>query len=254
MPVVSAEADDWRKFRARLAASSRREEGDGAGGERVGAGVDGADEGDVWAHALEVPERGCLVLARPGVFGDGSQGYFERAAILLFSHGEEGSGGVILNKPAGTMGEMVGEGELEEFVASEVYLGGDVGETVLCLHGVKGVDGAVPVIAGREDGVWLGGLPDARARVRDGTSSSAEFKFYARHCGWGPGQLEGEVARGVWWLAAASPRVVMAGAGDPIVAAAEPEGGDKTGLWKAVCELMGGEARAHARAADSPGC
>jgi hypothetical protein len=50
-----------------------------------------------------------------------------------------------------------------------------------------------------------------------------------RYAGWGPGQLESECKRGVWFPAAASADMVLAG---------EHKGGD---MWHAILRLMGGD-------------
>lgn len=42
-------------------------------------------------------------------------------------------------------------------------------------------------------GVSLGGFEEARSCVRDGTLDPTEVRFFAKSCGWGPGQLAREV-------------------------------------------------------------
>lgn len=47
--------------------------------------------------------------------------------------------------------------------------------------------------------MYLGGYDSACELVKGGEIESKDFKFFARYCGWGPGQLESECARGVWY-------------------------------------------------------
>lgn len=86
---------DWRAFRARLVAAQRADApADGAGGSQAPAGV---PLGGKWAHALQEPERGCLLIATEKL--DGVH-IFERTVVLLLSAGAGGPTGVILNRPS----------------------------------------------------------------------------------------------------------------------------------------------------------
>lgn len=56
-------------------------------------------------------------------------------------------------------------------------------------------------------------------------------RWFTRYSGWAPGQLEAEVAQGVWFCAAAGPALVL-----------QPHSGPAgQGLWHTTMELMGGE-------------
>lgn len=82
------------------------------------------------------------------------------------------------------------------FAANALYFGGDVGEgTVSFLHGSELVRGSAEVLPG----VFVGGYDSACELVKAGDIAAKDFKFFARYCGWGPGQLESECARGVWY-------------------------------------------------------
>lgn len=95
------------------------------------------------------------------------------------------------------------------------------------LHGNSGFRDSIEVIPG----VHLGGFEGAKVAVSSGAQSPDDFKVLTRYCGWGPGQLEDEVKRGVWFAAAASRSVVLQ-------QASLGRGGE---LWHAVMQLMGGE-------------
>ena len=58
-------------------------------------------------------------------------------------------------------------------------------------------------------GVYLGGYDSAVELVRGGEIVAKDFKFFARYCGWGPGQLERECARGVWYPVACSKQLAL---------------------------------------------
>lgn len=223
MPVVS-EADDWREFRAKLVASSSY------GTEEV-EGMKGVNEAmkeeKRWAHVLARPERGSVLLANPLMFTT-SQTYFNKAVILIFSHGEEGSAGIILNKPTQhTMSDFKAGSSLpDEFDACRLYLGGDVGPDVVnLLHGVEGAQDSSKI----SSGVYLGGLERVRQALSSGEVHTNDVKLLTRYAGWGRGQLEEEVRRGVWIVAAPSRGVVLD---------SNTTGDEK---WHEILQLMGGE-------------
>ena len=60
-------------------------------------------------------------------------------------------------------------------------------------------------------GVYLGGFRSARRGLSEGSYRPEQFRVFVRHAGWGPGQLEAECERGVWYPAAASPATILAG-------------------------------------------
>ena len=179
-----------------------------------------------WAHVIAKPEKGSLIVAATDDFVT-SQQYFNQCVILLLEHSKDGSMGVILNRP--TMYKMadVVNDENGPFSANALYFGGDVGDgTVSFLHGSPDVADAEEV----SPGVFIGGFNDAGRLVKEGKKDPREFKFFARYCGWAPGQLEDECARGVWYPVACSRQIAL----KPVIALPKP-------LWREVLELCGGE-------------
>lgn len=91
-PVPSAELD-WRKFRANLIASERRQEKvDAQSGEtqnvssaRKQEDLSNEDDDDVWAHQISAPETGCILFARQSI---GNIGFFTNSVILMVRHGK----------------------------------------------------------------------------------------------------------------------------------------------------------------------
>ena len=51
-----------------------------------------------WAHPLVRPELGCLIVANENLFTQQQQ-YFYRAVILVIQHDQDGTVGLILNRP-----------------------------------------------------------------------------------------------------------------------------------------------------------
>ena len=207
-----------------------------------------------WAHLLADVEKGCLLIANPALFtGDSAQPYFSRAVIFLFEASSEGAVGIILNRRTERrLGEIRGaEPFCPEFSASPLYLGGDVGAASMhLLH--RDNPEALPSGNTIVRGIAMGGFRDAVAAVRSGAMRAQDFRFFSRYCGWGPGQLESEVASGVWFLAAASADLIMAQPSDAALRPGQEQAAlpfSRTGgLWAEVLTLMGGEYAEMARA------
>ncbi|KXZ56964.1 hypothetical protein GPECTOR_1g870 [Gonium pectorale] len=195
---------------------------------RGGPGSGPSPDSGEWAHTISGPERGCLLLAHPLLFQQ-SQTYFHRAAILLLDHGERGSYGIILNRPSKYMlGDVPLSRPQSQFADCRLYVGGDVGPgEVQVLHPHGDLAGAVEVVKG----VYLGGMDAARSAVDAGRVQAKDFRWFSAYAGWAPGQLLMECKRGVWFTAAASPRVLLQ----------EVELGQGPAYWHKVMQLLGGD-------------
>lgn len=215
LPLAGADTD-WREFRARLVASTASDQGPST------------SEDEPWAHALASPEQGCLLLASPLYFLDGQQ-YFRNAVILIFHHNPQGSAGLILNRPTEyQLSDVAASGIGTEFGPCRLYLGGDVGpSSAHILHGMPGIQDSIQVLPG----LYLGGFEGVKEALSRGMVTPEELKVLTRYCGWGPGQLESEISRGVWYVAATSKHVPL----QPTLA------GSGETLWHATMQLMGGE-------------
>lgn len=84
LPIAGVDSD-WRAFRAKLVASTS------------GRAPEAVDEEALWAHSIPGPEQGCLLVSHPLMFTS-AQTYFFQSVILIFSHNETGSAGLILNR------------------------------------------------------------------------------------------------------------------------------------------------------------
>jgi len=242
--VAPALEGDWRDFRARLVSQESGvtesvdedyvQRASGPNLELLRKQNPALAEEKPWAHAIGAPERGCLLVAKGDEFTVGQQ-YFHQAVILLLDHGEQGSMGVILNRPTQySMGYVSGD-DAGPFADNALYFGGDVGDgTVSFLHGSGKVAGSVEVLPG----VYLGGYESACELVKEGEVDASECKFFARYCGWGPGQLRGECERGVWTPVAYSKQIAL----KQVIQLPKP-------LWREVSELVGGEVGAASRRA-----
>ena len=113
------------------------------------------------------------------------------------------------------------------------------------LHGYAAVDGSKQVCPG----VYVGGSAQLREEVRADRLAPAAVLFARGHAAWVPGQLQREIDKGVWYLAAASADLVLRYAGAPVRADDDP-----ADLWRDVLACLGEDfaevARAHAGRGD----
>lgn len=118
---------------------------------------------------------------------------FERAVIFLLAHGDEGAFGLVLNRPSLlVLRDICGELGVESERDDVVLIGGPVEEQRgFLLHG----DAAQPDSEAVADGVHLTGTPDVLAAL---CKSNAPMRLFVGYAGWGPGQLESELAAGAW--------------------------------------------------------
>jgi putative transcriptional regulator len=160
--------------------------------------------------------QGHLLLAGPGLVDPN----FWRTVVLLGEHSDEGALGVVLNRASETtVSEAVPElAELAEDMGA-VHLGGPVQPSAIVVLAdfVEPEAGSLVLesigfLPSEVDPATLGEL--RRARV------------YAGYAGWGPGQLESELAEGSWIVEPAIPEDVFTD--------------DPDGLWSAVLRRKGG--------------
>lgn len=146
---------------------------------------------------------GRLLVATPAL----ADPNFDRAVVLLLDHDEEGSLGVVLNRPT-----PVDVGDILEGWAD---LAGEPG--VVFQGGPVSLDSALGVAVipggGAVDGAPLGwrrvhgaiGLVDLEAPPELLASALGSLRIFAGYAGWGPGQLEDELVEGAWYVVESEP-------------------------------------------------
>ncbi|KAG1664380.1 hypothetical protein FOA52_004713 [Chlamydomonas sp. UWO 241] len=194
-----------------------------------------------WAHLLGHVEPGCLLLSRGG---GPDMSFFDRTVVLVTSHDDaKGSVGFVLNKPSPMrVAELTlaasCPGFTDAFGMQRLQIGGPVHmDHITVLHRYMGLPGA------REIGerLFTGGLPGAVSLVEAGLAKASDFHMMLGVSGWAPRQLAAEVSRGLWYVVAASPDLVLpkraggcAPSGD---AALTRESGE---LWSRILSIVEG--------------
>ena len=136
---------------------------------------------------------------------------FYQSVVLLVEHGDGGAMGVVVNRPSGVTVSHALQKHFEMPDTGEmVYFGGPVERNALfILHNADDLDSSeTPVL----DGLFVGSSPDTFEsivqRAAEG-DSDLKFRVYFGCAGWGPEQLEGELARNDWLLFPATQEFVF---------------------------------------------
>jgi putative transcriptional regulator len=121
------------------------------------------------------------------------------------------------------------------FSTSKVTYGGPVlADEFSILHSFGEVHGARKLCPG----VYIGGCQELISQVRLEHFAPEHALFCKGHAAWVPGQLEKEINKGVWYIAAASSDLLLRYAGAPHSTIDDPHPND---LWTDIMLCMQGE-------------
>jgi putative transcriptional regulator len=143
---------------------------------------------------------------------------FFKSVVLLVEHSSEGAIGLVVNQPtpvniADALAQHMEVPETQEVV----HVGGPVSPTNLfILHNSQLLDPDAAIVS---PGVYLGSHPqvfkEAVAQENAGSDSGKmkklAYRVFCGCAGWGPGQLEGEIARADWLLQPATEEEIFHG-------------------------------------------
>lgn len=177
------------------------------------------------------PRPGMLLIAPPML----EDPNFRRSVVLLCEHGDEGSFGLILNRPL----DLHLSDVLEDIVVYDdtINLGGPVHRNTL--HFLHRYEDALPNAVTLPNGVqWGGHFDTLRTLMERGAIEPHDLRFFVGYAGWSPGQLETEIETGGWILTEATDDAVFAE--------------DPSTLWRAVLRQMGGQYAVLANFPDDP--
>jgi len=148
--------------------------------------------------ARSIPSRGRLLVATPDL-GDPN---FDRTVVFLLEHSDEGTLGVVLNRPSETsVHEPLPAWVDHAAHPPVVFTGGPVAPSAaigLACAGDDEVDGWAPLV-GRLGTVDLARTPGELLVTVE------RLRVFAGYGGWGAGQLDAEIAAGGWFVVDAWP-------------------------------------------------
>ncbi len=166
------------------------------------------------------PRKGRILISEP-FLGDY---YFKRSVVLLADHNEEGSFGLIMNKPlAMKLNEVVKD--FPEFNAT-IYLGGPVEpDNLFFIHTLgEQIDGSIEILNGL---YWGGNLDTLKEMMLMKKITAKDIRFYIGYSGWSPNQLVNELKRNSWVVSPVKSHYLLNTHPDL--------------LWKASLERLGGD-------------
>lgn len=137
---------------------------------------------------------GRLLVATP-LLGDPN---FERTVVLVLEHGEDGTLGVVLNRPSGLgLAEPLPEWASLACEPPVVFVGGPVGQGTII--GLVRRTGDLP------EGRWAPvtgdtGVVDLGLDPADTYGSVDALRVFTGYAGWGPAQLDDEIRQGSWFV------------------------------------------------------
>ena len=174
--------------------------------------------------------RGQLLVAAPGLLDPN----FSRTVILIGEHGEEGAMGVVLNRRSEVTVDEAVPGLTEIVDGDElVHVGGPVHPQAIVVLGEFDDPERAGVLVFGTVGFLPGEIDDAAD-----IGELARARVFAGYAGWGPGQLEGELAESAWIVEPALAEDVFTETPDD--------------LWSGVLRRKGGEYELIARMPEDP--
>jgi len=167
------------------------------------------------------PKAGDLLISEPFLQDEN----FVRSVVLLCEHSEEGSFGLIINKPSILkLGELV---ETLHFLDKDVFVGGPVEQNTLhfIYVGEKVLEGSISL----GENIWWGGdYNSLLEKLKLGLLDYDSVRFFIGYSGWGADQLDDELSDETW--------IICRDRLDEQTFNFTPEE-----LWKNLLKNMGGE-------------
>lgn len=166
------------------------------------------------------PTQGRLLISEPFL----RDMFFKRSVVMLANHNNEGSFGVILNKPVEFKFNEVVQG-FPQFEAP-IYMGGPVStENIFFIHTMgEWIDESHEIMQGL---YWGGNIETVKALMEDGKLDKNQIKFFLGYSGWAPNQLAEELKKYSWVITDSRPSKIM-----------KPHSED---LWKNIVMSLGKE-------------
>lgn len=166
-----------------------------------------------------MPTKGMLLVATPPLVDPN----FDRTVVLVLEHSESGAIGLVLNRPSETpIADALPGWEQLAAAPAIVFAGGPVStDAAIALGAARHADAG----GGWEPLVGDVGTIDLHRDPDDLAGDIAAVRIFAGYAGWGPGQLEAELAANAWLVVPAQPEDAV---------------GDPDDLWRRVLLRQGG--------------
>ena len=139
------------------------------------------------------PEAGMFLVAQRSL----TDPHFRRSVVYLVEHDEEGTLGLIVNRPIDTsLAAALPEIESDQARQHTLYFGGPVGTSLIfmLLRSESAASGTAHV----DQDVYISTDRRVLDQALAAKKPNNEMRFFVGHSGWAAGQLDGEIRRGGW--------------------------------------------------------
>ncbi len=133
---------------------------------------------------------------------------FMQTVILLLDYAPGGAMGLIVNRPSEMkLSTLLPKIEGLKARKDTVYIGGPVAinQMLMLIRAGKQPEESLPVLTD----IFVSGSSKVLERMVEGAGKGEKFRVYAGYAGWAPGQLDGEVIRGDWYVVPADSETVF---------------------------------------------
>ena len=173
-----------------------------------------------------LPSRGKILISEPFL----RDATFGRSVILLIDHTDEGTMGLIINKPLPIfVNDIIKEFKYIDDIP--LYKGGPVAtDTLFYLHTLANISGAIPV----SKGLYLNGdFDEIKKYILQGNKVDQHIRFFLGYSGWESEQLSTELKENTWLVSKEENAYLM--------------NGDTKDMWKQALEKLGSKYEAWSR-------
>jgi putative transcriptional regulator len=149
-------------------------------------------------------KKGVFLIAESKLYDP----HFSRSVILILMYEKEGALGLIINRSTDIpLEQALPRLKGAERLSSPVYYGGPVGRNhvTALLRTDKLPEGVKKVF----DNIYVTENMRPLIEVIQGPDPEKNVRIYSGYAGWGPGQLDGEVARRDWIIVTADPDIIF---------------------------------------------
>ena len=173
-----------------------------------------------------LPSRGKILISEPFL----RDATFGRSVILLIDHTDEGTMGLIVNKPLPIFVNDIIK-EFKYINDIPLYKGGPVAtDTLFYLHTLANISGAIPV----SKGLYLNGdFDEIKKYILQGNKVDQHIRFFLGYCGWEGEQLNDELKENTWLVSKEDKDYLM--------------NSDTKDMWKEALEKLGSKYEAWSR-------
>jgi putative transcriptional regulator len=148
--------------------------------------------------------KGVFLVATPSLLDPS----FRETVVLICDHGEEGTIGIVMNRPTSyPLSDVFPDIPGLKGLSHTLFEGGPVQRQGLLMlfRSETGSENTKSLL----DGVFWGGDPGMIASMVENPDPERQFRVFAGYAGWSPAQLENEISGRFWTTVPASAEIIF---------------------------------------------